>query len=69
MNEVATDGRIAGAWVYEQPEIRYQWSVAGINDRISMLNRKTSRIIWIVISVIGVIAMVAFTVLPVLYTI
>jgi len=33
-----------------------------------MLNRKTSRIIWIVISVIGVVAMVAFTVLPVLYT-
>lgn len=31
------------------------------------LSRKTSRIIWIIASVIGVISMIAFTLLPVIY--
>ncbi len=31
------------------------------------LSRKTTRIIWIVISVIGVAGMVAFTLLPLIY--
>jgi uncharacterized protein YaaN involved in tellurite resistance len=31
------------------------------------LSRKTSRAIWVTISIIGVISMIAFTLLPVIY--
>jgi len=55
--------------MYKNRKIVYQGKVPGCaSGPTPMLNRKTSRIIWIVISVIGVVAMVAFTVLPVLYT-
>ena len=37
------------------------------SDRMRM-SRKTSRIIWIGISIVGIISMIAFTILPILYS-
>ena len=31
------------------------------------LSKKTSRIIWVAISIIGVLSMIAFTLLPIIY--
>ncbi len=41
-----------------------------VTERIAMkLSRHTSRVIWIVISIIAVLGMIAFTLLPVIYSI